>query len=300
MSSDSACGAVPDSRGRDDAAAKLLETAIAAALAETATEWGSSRFAQHRRCQQAHDLRYRLKVMPQARALHFGVGTLVHAGLRYTSEGVIAGEPQPRDWRLLIDAASRRLEFTPEACDEASRLLHWYFDFWGQENAGWPEGVKIVACEREFSDSESFALPYTARADAILEYEGRIIVVDTKTRKSSLPEDRAAYARKLATRPQFLGLSYLVMRELGLEAPPDVWVNALCKLKVPKFGRVLVPFAHSAIDLWCDTQKQLAEAGLHGTLRNYDACAPEIGSECEYFEWCHGSDEARALHYAKG
>lgn len=282
-----------------DAASQLLQAAIESALAETATEWGSSRFACYRSCQRRHELRYALRVMPQARALHFGVGTLVHAGLRYCSEGVIANEPQPRDWMTLVNAASRRLEFTPEACDEASRLLHWYFDFWGQENAGWPEGVRVLSCEREFRDSTSFALPYTARADAILEYEGRIIVVDTKTRKSSLPEDRAAYARKLATRPQFLGLSYLVMRELQLPEPPDVWVNALCKLKVPKFGRVLVPFTHGAINRWCDTQKRLAEAGLHGTVMNYDACAPEIGSECEYFEWCHGSEESRALHYTR-
>jgi hypothetical protein len=39
--------------------------------------------------------------------------------------------------------------------------------------------------------------------------------------------------------------------------------------------------------------------GLTGRLPNYSACAPEIGSRCQFFEWCHGSDEAKQRYFER-
>jgi hypothetical protein len=64
-----------------------LEALIAAVLEDTATEWGSSRWATLRRCPVAHDLRYHLKLVAGGpRPIHFGVGTLCHAAIRFASE----------------------------------------------------------------------------------------------------------------------------------------------------------------------------------------------------------------------
>lgn len=282
---------------------------LAEVLGDTATEWGASRFGEWHRCRRAHSLRYVDGIVSLGeRPTHFGVGSVVHAAINFLQRGVMAGETTPRPWELVVEAAGS--SFPPEVCDEAWRLLDAYWAHYGTANAGWPEGAEILGAELMMSDDATFALPYTARADTVLKLpSGEIVIPDTKTRRASLPQDRLEreeYARGLATRPQFLGLSWLAMRHFQLEEPPHVWVNAIIKTKLPRFDRLLVRITHDALARWqhdhaneaAALKRELASGGE--AVANRSACAPDIGSRCAYFDWCHGPEEMREKRYAKG
>lgn len=301
-----------------------LPAAAAAALTPTITQWGSSRFSEHRRCGRAHALRWRegivpLKTGPSMGKDYFGLGILIHAATAYIWEGLQAGEaPGDRDWRDVLRAATQR----PEGCEratyeEAERLLEAYWAFWGFPD--WdPDLVRIVDVERELTEGGAcacvggpvvpphehssacpmrgsrFALPYTSRLDLVVEIAGMIHVVDTKTRAQKLPDNLAVYGRQLRTRAQFLGQSYLAQKAYGLAEPPIVIVNAIVKTKIPRFGRVRVPFTQRDLDAWEEWQ---ASASLESDRLNYSQCAPEIGSPCTYLDYCHGSDEERERNF---
>lgn len=296
-------------------------------LISTATPYGSSRWAEYRRCQRAHHLRYHLRVHPAAMTPelevdpegpdstdHFDVGIICHAILAYMQLGVMASEPSPRRWEDVLDAAPESL-----ARDEATRLMTAYWAHYGTENAGWPEGVRIIAVE-QFFESQFGPLPYTARADSILEFpSGEIVVVDHKTRAQAFGRDRDRFARGQATRGQFLGLSWLVRRALldSKQAEsdmcredkrytdasidtPSIWLNAIIKTKIVKFDRLMLPITRDAVDQWSTWQRLYSELGLDSSLPNPDACAPAMGQRCQYFTWCHGTDDERARHYTQG
>lgn len=281
-----------------------LPAAAHEALAPTLTLYGSSRFGEYRRCQRAHALKYRdgivrLRLGPSDRLDYFMLGILVHAALAYFWEGLKLGIP--RDWRDVLHAATQRPDgLERDLYSEAERLLAAYFAHHQADplfGSDWPEGVEIVDVEREIIDASSFALPYTARLDLVVRIDGTLYVVDTKTRAAKLPDNRAVYARKLRTRAQFLGQAHLAMLAYGLEAPPHVMVNAIVKTKIPQFGRVAVPITLADVQRWREQQSRDAAAGLQGDSMNYSSCAPEIGSECTYLDYCHGSEEVRAKHY---
>jgi len=144
---------------------------------------------------------------------------------------------------------------------------------------------------------------YTARLDTVLRIGGELVIVDTKTRARAFPEDRGGYARGVATNPQFLGQAFLVMQHFKLEAPPLLWVNAMVKTKVPQYDRLRVEFSPRAIEQWAANQQRLSArpAGDSSScVMNYSACAPEIGSRCWAFGWCHGTAETRARNYIQG
>lgn len=158
----------------------------------------------------------------------------------------------------------------------------------------------------------AFALPYTTRADAIIRLNGEIVIPDHKSRAMKIPGTtypkvglgvdidpfvRGRYVQGLATRPQFLGMSWLVMRKYGLQDPPPVWVNAIIKTKIPRFDRVMVRFAREQVEAWAGQQAALAATGLSDRSMNFTQCAPEIGTRCRYFDWCHGSPEIRARKF---
>lgn len=276
-----------------------MANALAKALEDTQTEWGSSRWAAYRACPRKHHLAYHVGVERLgARAVHFGVGSLCHGILRYMQEGVVLGE-HGRNWRDVLEYASDQPDSVPEVLDEAARLMKWYWAFWGEDNAGWPADARIIGIEQHLQTPEgAFALPHTGRADTVLDINGTIVIVDTKTRAKSLPKELDDYKLKLATRPQFLSLAAMLQMRDGLEEPPAVMVNAICKLKAPTFGRVIVPLSQRAIDEWIADHAVASARGLGDTWRNLDACAPEVGWGCEYRDWCHAmSDEARELNY---
>lgn len=286
--------------------------ALERAVSDTQTEWGSSRWATWRRCPRAHHLQYDIGLERLgSQAVHFGVGSLCHGILRYMQEGVILGESQPRNWLDVLEYASDKPDSIPEVLDESARLMKWYFAHWGLENAGWPQEAKIIAVEQHLQTPEGFAaLPHTGRVDTVLEIAGTLVIVDTKTRGRSLPkdEDLEDYKRSLATRAQFLSLAAMMQMRDDLDEPPAVMVNAICKLKNPTFGRVLVQLRQIDIDRWKDDHRNAAfelagdlAMGTNATwLRNLDSCAPEVGWRCKYFDWCHGTDESRELNFKVG
>lgn len=268
------------------------------ALADTQTEFGSSRTYELQRCAVAFDLKYRQGITPRKRATYFDVGSYVHAGLRWVNEGVIAGESEPRDWGAVLQAAAdqRTAEFAWDETDpliEAERLLGAYYGFHGIANGGWPEAAKLIAAELLLESPTA-----TARADLVISLGGEIIVCDTKTRKAKIPDDREAYARGLRAKEQFLRLSWLAQQHFHTPEPPPVWQDAIIKTKIPKVDRLLVRFTQAEVDAWAWNDLRLQQhAATLPIVRNYNACAPEIGSRCSFFEWCHGAAENRSVYY---
>lgn len=176
-----------------------------------------------------------------------------------------------------------------ESCAGTGRIEHPHWEDGGRPPVTTPCG----ACDGRGYHGELGPLPYTARLDLVVEVEGIIHVVDTKTRAKGLPSNRAQYARRLRTRAQFIGQAWLAKRAYGLSYVPPVIVNAIVKTKIPGFARLLVPLEQRDLDTWAEAQREAAAAGLCGSAMNYSSCAPEIGSPCAYLDYCHGSDEQR-------
>lgn len=301
-------------------------TPIERALQPTASEWGSSRFGEWRRCQVAHDLKYRLSIVPAPRPIddmgdwegddtgYFDTGTACHLVLRYVQESRLFGDCDPARWADVLGAWVDS-GATPEekinrgaARLDALILMGAYWSHYEITNAGWPEGTRILAVEKPLGVAAGVLgpLPYTATADVILEMpSGDIVVVDHKTRGRPLPKDTARYGQAMSVRAQFVGLSWLVARDLGLATPPQVWVNAIIKPTKtigPRFGRVWVPMTGTRLATWEWMQRQTATAmsGAVGAPRpDWSTCAPEVGSRCAYFLHCHGSSEDKEQYYVK-
>jgi hypothetical protein len=76
--------------------------------------------------------------------------------------------------------------------------------------------------------------------------------------------------------------------------------NEIVKTVTPQFGRTEVQPTDKQIAAWYEqsrVQASMMSLDSSAPFCNLDACAPVIGSRCRFFDWCHGSGEARALHY---
>jgi hypothetical protein len=289
----------------------------AAALASTATPLGSSKLTELQRCPTAHHLRYVVGIETKHKAGYFRTGSFVHACARYINEGVIAGEPAgSREWESVIEAAREEraakiaagLELEPtwdqkDPIDEAERLVGAYYGFHGIENGGWPAGVKLLHAEKPLA---SKLVRATACADLIVDVGGEIVIPDLKTRAKALPSDRKAFEREERCNEEFLRLSALLQEEMGLSEPPPVWLDAIIKTKIPSVDRLLIRFTQADIDAWRENARALDEhAALSAkhhlpVVKNYHECRPAFGGgRCWAFDWCHGSEESRALHYRR-
>jgi hypothetical protein len=285
---------------------RLSDEAIAACqeiLAPTQTQWGSSRFACWRTCPRAHQLRYHEGVRPKEAADYFSIGILLHAVMAYAARGHV--------WRELIAYLTTLDNIDLGHVYEVERLEEGYFAHYGDENCGFPDNVEIVDVEVEMA-GELGGLPYTGRADLVIRAADQLVIVDHKTRGRKVPDDRDEYRRDLLTRPQLLGLSWLAWQYYSkrdhrghpLDAPPAVMLNEIVKTKVPQFGRTTITPTERQLRDWAAnhsievmrSRQELADGGETG-LRRLDACAPVIGSRCQFFDWCHGSEETRQLHY---
>lgn len=289
--------------------------AIRECLRSKGTEWGSSRWAEYRRCQRAHRLRYvdgiskrRLPIVdpdllleekdgsdpskPDGRR----VGSLIHAAFQWLAEGILQGKA--RDWRHPLAVAASD-DWPLVDIFEAERVLVAYFKFWGNEgNLGFSEGFTILKAEAAFEISIG-GLPLTGRADLLLaDPNGRIVIVDHKSMARARSGDPD---RLLRTSDQFLALARLVQVTYELPYIPEIIVNDLIKTKVPKFERQLVAITPNDLKQWVANQDETARTGMTGSLRNYNACAPTTpGSRvCDLFNYCHGSDEQREKGYEK-
>lgn len=317
---EAAWGRVLDSQLMPPHPDALPPAAVAAAALETGTEWGSHVFGEHRRCERASALRREGIVRVGRiydRADYFGIGSLVHAALSYVWDGMREGDLGRDPIDALRAATQREGGIVIDTYEEALRLVTAYFAHYGIPDWN-PEHTKVIAVERLLSDgtvcacpglgssyhdpqcpneTASFAMPYTARLDLILEIAGEITLVDTKTRAKGMPRDREEYARDLRTREQFLGQAHLAMREFGLATPPAIVVNAIVKTKVPGFDRLRVTPSLDDVERWRENHAREAARGLRSSddaIMNYSACAPEIGSKCDFIKYCHGNDHDRA------
>ena len=277
---------------------ELPPEAIAAAELETGTEFGSHVFGSYRNCQRKSQL-HRAGLVRVGRLYdrldYFGIGGAVHAVLSYGWAAMQRGAVvDPLD--ALRAATQRPAGIDLDTYEEAERLCTAYYAHYGFPD--WRDGVKILDVEVLLRDDSSFAVPYTARLDLVAEIAGEIVLVDTKTRAKSLPKDREGYARDLRTREQFLGQAFLAMQRYGLAEPPPVVVNVIVKTKIPAFDRLRVNIRRSDVERWAENHAAEATAGLDGSLMNYSSCAPEIGSKCEFIDYCHGDAEQRARGFA--
>lgn len=275
---------------------------IDACLASTATEWGTTRYADWQCCEQLYDLRHAKYIRPRDRADYFALGGLLHAALAYLGLGVLVGDAT-RGWRDVLDRFVE-LGGDPMLSLEASILLEPYFQWWGIANAGYGES-RIVAVEVPVRAAIG-PLPRTTQLDAVIVHEGELVVVNHKSRSSTLPKDLEDFKRALRTDPQFLCESWLGMQALGLSEPAPLMINYLIKTKEPAFERVIVRPTRDDLDAWSQNALRVAadmqRAADLGRMprRNYSQCAPWGRSRrCEYFEWCHGTEQSRELHYER-
>lgn len=271
-----------------------IKTALDMVLKPTATHHGSSRWAELRRCPRGHRLRYRDGVRLKETPEYFLVGQLLHAGLAYAGLGEMWGFR----WKLsdLTNVVRKRKLFEDDIIEEAERLLKAYWFTYTTKNAGYPTRFEISEIEW-FVAAETLDLRYTGRVDALLIDENdRLVIVDHKTRSRDYPEKDSdeTLVRRFATKPQFLGLAYAV-REIEGEAPLFL-MNLIIKTIVPKFRRFLWEFTDEELDRWAEAQNATVKT-IDDDWMNYSECAPEIGSPCWAFDWCHGDEQTRQESY---
>jgi len=262
------------------------------ALTETVTEWGSSKWAELRRCPRAYKLRVVQNVRPRGGIdNNLAIGIAVHQVLAFvgllSTRGIVATESD------MMEALDQLPPGPPRS--EAFRLLRGYFMRHGYTNAGLPEPLYDVEVLLEAAVG---ALPYTARVDAVtVGPTGLFTPWDHKTRGTTVPWGAS---ETWATRPQFLGHAYLARAVWGDRWSRRVMVNAIVKTKTPGYERVELAISDFAIDRWAEEQStqapRLLELAASGCA-NYDSCAPEIGRRCQYFSYCHGNDSDRESMY---
>jgi hypothetical protein len=279
------------------ATSHAMQKALDLALQYTGTHHGSSRWTQFRECPRAHRLRYvdglRLVEPPD----YFAIGNVVHAGLCYAALGEIEGFR----WKLsdVLSEAQKRKLWTADVFAEGKRLLKAYFGNWGVENASWGKTSELLEVEW-FVRSDKLVLPYTSRIDLLLAAKplnnnrDRLVIVDHKTRASMPGDTDDQLARKWATRPQFLGSAYCV-REIEGELPVFC-VNVITKTQIPKFRRVIWEYTDEELDCWAEAHNASLANGTDADWMNYQSCAPDLGSPCWAFSWCHGTDEEKQLY----
>lgn len=265
------------------------------ALNETVTQWGSSRWAEIRRCPRAHKLSVIDNIRPAALSMPLAVGIAVHQVLAYAGLLAVHGEPMSETELVeCLDAG----EIKGPARAEAFRLLRAYFNRYGTAEAGFAPGYRVVDVEVPMR-ADIGGVPYTARIDVVLEQRGLLTPCDHKTRGHAVPFDVLG---AWSTKPQFLGQAYLARETLGPRWSGEILINAIVKTKVPGFSRVPLRLAPERIDGWA-REHSLMAPGLLALAEigcaNFESCAPEVGMRCQFFEYCHGSDRDRETLYQR-
>lgn len=259
---------------------------VTLARSATATVWGSSRWAEYRRCQYAHHLRYTRKLrapnVPESKDARV-IGTLVHSGLAYLGHSQMRGLSLPDPCDVLIGSTE-----DPYAVEEARRMLSAYVAYFGASESVVATGYELIGVEVPL-ESSAFALPYTTRVDSVWRaIDGRIICVDHKTSARAPSED---YASTAIANPQFLGHAWCARENYGGELTPWVLVNVLVKTRIPKFYRFLAAFSPEQLDRWGAMQLESAVAGVDGCGKNPGACMDVFGRKCWAFGHCHEGKE---------
>jgi hypothetical protein len=268
--------------------------------------WSHSRWAELRRCPKAHDLRYnqrlyRIGQRPEA----LEIGSCFHRACELIGLDVLAGHDTHDTalWDEAIRIARSECK-SPGAGLQATRLWGAYQKRWGHANAGYGNAT-LLAVETVLTggDLHSAVGGYAAIADAAIEDERGIWIVETKTAARKPSGSDEEIERDIAMQDQVLGLTYCARLKWG-DRVQGVLRNIVVKTSLVSFMRPFVEISNEAIDNWLRDQRE-AEQMVGLTCANRDACAPPMGFRCDYFDYCHASslgdheDAVAELYYKK-
>lgn len=273
-------------------------------LRSTVTAYGSSRASEFRRCEYAHMLKYERGLVPTywhttddgKEPEYFGVGQLVHAGLHYAALGEMGREyHDPLDITRYV-AADPNTKTNLGVVYDAERLLAAYASYYGP---GIGFDYPVIDAEK-FVASDVMRMTETRRIDCVLRVGGQVVLVDHKTRKCKLPDDREQFALERAASPAIVGQSLLAKQHYELDYYPELILNCIIKTKIPKFDRINIVVTERNVSDYMQARTLEIDRQLAGSaIKNLDACAPALGSRCWAWEYCHGTDEQRET-YKKG
>lgn len=263
--------------------------------------WSHTQFAELRRCPRAHKLKYRDKlsligVTPKALEVGSGFHTVLEiVGERRLRDGVV----HVNDWDQALMAARARLQ-DPSAGIEITRLVGAYRLKYGHENAGYPsdhilQGVEETLLGGELhKDIGGFA----AIADGVThDASGELYIWEHKT-AARLPsyDTKEELIEELKVGSQAMSLAYCGWKRYS--RIPKVVRNITTKTRVVDFLRVELSFSQDELLKWEEEQRSLEQL-VPLDCANRDACAPPTGFKCQFFKWCHGSEEDKSTYYIK-
>lgn len=259
--------------------------------------WSTSQKSLLHRCPKAHKLRYQHGLVTRSApsdALLIGTG-FHRARELVTLEVLRGGETTEECWQQAIETARAECSSGPASL-EITRLVRAYMQRYGLENAGYGSLV-VEGAEKVLLGGNLHAAygGFGAIADAVLVDDAGVRwLAETKTagRTPSGTIDELAAERR--TWDQCLSLAYCGWKTYG--DAPGVLYDIVVKNKTPVFLRVPVLVTEAELLKW--EAEQIEGEQMFGlSCANRDACAPPVGFRCDYFEFCHGTDEDREQLY---
>jgi hypothetical protein len=184
----------------------------------------------------------------------------------------------------------------PLALVEGARLIAAYRLRYGDEVAGWM-GYELTGVERVLPAANLHTKlgGFASIADVVVRDDAGVWVCERKTagRMPSGTED--LIVRGLRTWPQLLALGYCARDAYGDEYAGIVY-DLITKTKQVGFLRLRIPRQDAELDAWAANQQSLEQlVGLD--CQNLDACDPTVGFRCDYFDYCHGTEQDRETLY---
>jgi hypothetical protein len=255
--------------------------------------WSPSQFETLRRCPRAHKLRYREKlalIEPPAPAREIGI--MFHRVLESVGNAALRGEPTDKELWGLATVAARDKCALPASGLEGTRLVAAYRQRYGDDNAGYGD-YKVRAVETTLFGGELHADlgGFASIGDAVVEDADGPIIFEHKTAGRMMSGEDADVIAQLKVGSQACALTYCYYETFG-EIPRFVR-NVVTKTRTPDLKRYMLTFNKGDLDRWAEEQRAL-EVLAPMDFCNRDACAPVVGFRCDFFDYCHGTDEQRA------
>lgn len=262
--------------------------------------WSTSQKSLLRRCPKAHKLRYQHGLVAKGYANDaLLIGTGFHRVRELVCLEVLRGGETTDDvWQAAIETARAECPSGPVSL-EITRLARAYMQRYGTDNAGYGENFIVEGSEKVLLGGGLHAAygGFAAIADAVLltaDDEARRWLVETKTAGRTPAGTIDELAAERRTWDQCLTLAYCGWKTYG--EIPGVLYDIVVKNKSPVFLRVPVLVTEAELLKW--EAEQIEGEQLFGlSCANRDACAPPVGFRCDYFEFCHGTDEDREQLY---
>lgn len=259
--------------------------------------WSHSHWSSVRKCTRLAHLKYDLNltpVGPAAPALQ--IGSYFHKALEAVGRNAMHGyETSRATWVSAMQEANMAAEDVDARLD-GMRLVGAYSQHYGHENAGYGPGVEIHGVELVLTGGDLHAAigGFAAIADAWVEDLDGHMLYEHKTAArmpSGSPEDQV---RHLKSRPQYPALAFCFRATHGFI--PRVCHNLVTKTKTVGLRRNIIEFTDMELDDWAASQREL-EPLAQLNFQNRDACAPTFGPACDFFHYCHGTEEEREQLY---